>query len=58
MPQRPRSHRGRFSAKRKRDDRDTQIANLQRKLGAITMDNGLRYEKIHTMEDGLPLVRR
>lgn len=104
MPQSPRSHRGRFSAKRKReavlrllrgedldvvsreigvrgetlaqwrevflegglasltknkrDDRDTQITNLQRKLGAITMDNELLYEKIHKMEAGVPLARR
>ena len=58
MLQSPRPHRGRYSAKRKRDDRDSQIANLQRKLVAITMNNELRYEKIHTMEDGLPLARR
>jgi len=104
MPQSPRSHRGRYSAKRKReavlrllrgedldlvsreigvrgetlaqwrdaflngglaalttkkrDERDQQIANLQRKLGAITMDNELLYEKIHKMEAGVPLARR
>jgi transposase-like protein len=40
------------------DQRDDQIANLQRKIGAITMENDLLYEKIHKMEEGLPLARR
>ena len=43
---------------KKTDQRDEAIANLQRKLGAITMENDLLYEKIHTMEEGLPLARR
>ena len=43
---------------KKTDQRDEAIANLQRKLGAITMENDLLYEKIHKMEEGLPLARR
>ena len=104
MPQKSRSTRGRFSAKRKRDavlrllrgealdvvaremgvkpstlaswretfldsglasltrtpkdQRDEQIAHLQRKLGAVTMENELLHEKIDRMEAGVPLVPR
>ena len=43
---------------RPRDERDEQIANLQRKLGAVTMENELLYQKIDRMESGLPLARR
>ncbi len=45
-------------ASKKADLRDEQISNLQRKIGAITMENELLYEKIHRMEDGVPLARR
>jgi len=40
------------------DDRDDRIAQLQAKLGEITMDNELLYEKIARMEAGRPLGRR
>ena len=43
---------------RPRDDRDDRIAQLQAKLGEITMDNELLYEKIARMEAGRPLGRR
>ena len=44
--------------KKAKDPRDEQIANLQRKLGAVTMDNELLNAKIDRMEAGLPLVPR
>ena len=43
---------------RPRDDRDARIAQLQAKLGEITMDNELLEEKIARMEEGRPFVRR
>ena len=43
---------------RARDDRDDRIAQLQAKLGAVTMDNELLYEKIARLEAGRPLGRR
>jgi hypothetical protein len=43
---------------RRRDDRDDRIMQLQAKLGEITMDNELLYEKIARMEAGSPLGRR
>jgi len=43
---------------RPRDDRDARIAQLQTKLGEITMDNELLEEKIARMEAGRPFVRR
>lgn len=43
---------------RPRDDRDARIAQLQAKLGEITMDNELLQEKIAAMESGRPLGRR
>ena len=43
---------------RVRDDRDDRIAQLQAKLGAVTMDNELLYEKIARLEAGRPLGRR
>lgn len=42
---------------RHRDDRDARIAQLQAKLGEITMDNELLQEKIERMEAGRPFVR-
>ena len=42
---------------RPRDDRDDRIAQLQAKLGEITMDNELLYEKIARMEAGRPRTR-
>lgn len=44
--------------KKAKDPRDEQIAHLQRKLGAVTMDNELLNAKIDRMEAGLPLVPR
>ena len=43
---------------RPRDDRDDRIAQLQGKLGAVTMDNELLYEKISRLESGRPLAGR
>src|SRR5690554_1101123 len=43
---------------RPRDDHDERIAQLQAKLGEITMDNELLFEKIARMEAGRPLGRR
>ena len=43
---------------RARDDRDERIRELERKLGQVTMDNELLYEKIDKMEAGVPLGRR
>ena len=63
----PKSDRGRFSAKRKREavlrllrgeDLDLVSRELERKLGQVTMDNELLYEKIDKMEAGVPLGRR
>ena len=38
--------------------RDDEIARLQAKVGEITMDNELLYEKIDKLEGGRPLARR
>ena len=43
---------------RPRDDRDDRIAQLQAKLGEVTMDNELLQERIARMEAGRPFVRR
>jgi len=43
---------------RERDARDDEIARLQAKVGAITMDNELLYAKIDKLEGGRPLARR
>jgi transposase-like protein len=43
---------------RERDARDAEIARLKAKVGEITMDNELLYEKISKMEGGHPLARR
>jgi len=43
---------------RPRDDRDARIAQLQAKLGEVTMDNELLQERIERMEAGRPFVRR
>jgi len=43
---------------RPRDDRDARIAQLQAKLGEMTMDCDLLQEKIARMEEGRPFVRR
>jgi len=43
---------------RPRDARDEEIDRLRAKLGEITMDNELLYEKISKMEAGHPFARR
>lgn len=43
---------------RPRDDREARIAQLQAKLGAVTMDNELLCEKIARLEAGHPLAPR
>lgn len=43
---------------RDRDDRDDEIARLKAKVGEITMDNELLYEKIAVLESKSPLARR
>lgn len=43
---------------RPRDDRDARIAQLQSKLGEMTMDCELLQERIERMEEGRPFVRR
>ena len=43
---------------RPRDARDARIAQLQAKLGEMTMDKELLEEKIARMEGGRPLGRR
>lgn len=40
------------------DQRDEQIKRLERKLGQVTIENELLYEKIDRLEDGRPLARR
>ena len=40
------------------DDRDDEIRRLQAKVGAITMDNELLFERAHQLEAGLPLAPR
>ena len=43
---------------RPRDVRDEEIDRLRARVGEITMDNALLYEKIAKMEAGHPFVRR
>ena len=43
---------------RPRDIRDEEIDRLRAKVGEITMDNELLYEKIAKMEAGHPFARR
>lgn len=43
---------------RPRDARDEEIDRLRAKVGEITMDNELLYEKIAKMEAGHPFARR
>ena len=43
---------------RPRDARDETIERLRAKVGEITMDNELLYEKIARLEAGAPLARR
>jgi hypothetical protein len=43
---------------RPRDVRDAEIDRLRAKVGEITMDNALLYEKIGKMEAGHPFARR
>jgi len=43
---------------RPRDARDEEIDRLRAKVGEITMDNELLYEKISKMEAGRPFARR
>lgn len=43
---------------RDRDERDEEIARLKAKVGEITMDNELLYEKIAVLESKSPLARR
>lgn len=43
---------------RPRDARDDEIDRLRAKVGEITMDNELLYEKIAKMESGHPFARR
>ncbi len=43
---------------RAKDQRDSRIEDLERKLGQVTMDNELLNAKIDAMEAGDPLGRR
>lgn len=43
---------------RPRDERDSEVAALQRKVGEITMANELLEAKIEALEEGRPLARR
>lgn len=43
---------------RERDSRDDEIARLTAKVGEITMENELFYQKIAAMEGNRPLARR
>ena len=57
---RDRAMAGALSAlkERERDDRDDEIARLKAKVGEITMDNELLYEKIAVLEKKGPLAHR
>jgi len=57
---RDRAMAGALSAlkERERDDRDDEIARLKAKVGEITMDNELLYEKIAALEKKGPLAHR
>jgi len=39
---------------READGRDEENTRLKKKVGELTMDNELLYEKIERMEDGVP----
>ena len=41
-----------------RDHRDDEISRLKGKVGEMTMENELLYEKIDRLEGGSPLARR
>jgi hypothetical protein len=43
---------------RERDARDDEIARLKGKVGAMTMEIELLYDKIARLEGGAPLARR
>ena len=43
---------------RSRDHRDDEISRLKGKVGEMTMENELLYEKIDRLEGGSPLARR
>ncbi len=43
---------------RERDSRDDEIARLTAKVGEITMENELLYQKIALLEGNRPLARR
>ena len=43
---------------RTRDHRDDEISRLKGKVGEMTMENELLYEKIDRLEGGSPLARR
>ena len=40
------------------DDRDDEIQSLKTKVGDLTMDNELLFERIHPMEAGRPFTGR
>ena len=40
------------------DDRDEEIQRLKTKVGDLTMDNELLFERIHAMEAGRPFTAR
>ena len=43
---------------RTRDHRDDEVSRLKGKVGEMTMENELLYEKIDRLEGGSPLARR
>ena len=43
---------------REPDAKDEEVSGLHAKIGQITMENELLYQKIDTLEGGLPLARR
>ena len=43
---------------RTRDHRDNEVSRLKGKVGEMTMENELLYEKIDRLEGGSPLARR
>ena len=51
-------HAGAQAALRSRpsDERDEKVKDLQAKVGELTMDNELLYERIHAMEAGSPFA--
>ena len=46
------------AAMKERDSRDEEVLRLKAKLGEVTMANELLEQKIASLEDGRPLVRR